>query len=674
MNTPPHATPALNPGLAARSLVHRCCVWLVGAAACANAWAQALPPSNTPPSTLNSQRERTRQAVEAVQADQRGEWDDARGLGAALDQGSARQRAQMWQERAQSSAAVDAAGLETTAPPNSTNYLQEIQWPTPLSSGKRRVLARPPSNPDGFERLAFTPDFSRQSLTLAALAQRAVIDLPQQELADLVSAPTFAAKAVPDDSGLSLHDLVHVGLSFSPVMDQVMAQLDAATNQSKEARADLLPRASVRLAQGPEQSKTVSSSSETNTSQTTSSQNLRLTQPLFNVPSLQAWASLRNTQVAASWRVQAAREAVALAVTQATLNLVSARMVLEQSQVQLTQFERLLAYVTTRASTGAASTVDLERTRTRVLQARQVRLEQLAAFKSAQLELQRLTGQNPVALRLPYLNQLPALPATHTEIRRLAWSQSHELRALRAEVSAQQHTLTSNQALLLPQVGLSLERDQTKNVRGDNGPLTDNRLLVTATWQASLAGKEGYQVAAAAAELGNRQAKLTEQGERLMQQVDADFALLQSTSLRVAAGQAEELASAAVVKAVDEQLQTGRMGTLLEVLDAYERHFAARQRLIQTLSQQMQSQAQLLARMGLLSTVEDATLVELAAASASTPPTLPALPNTPQPASTSTPPPAPLLLKTQPIPAATELVPTELAPMGNPAAPNTLNP
>jgi outer membrane protein TolC len=283
-----------------------------------------------------------------------------------------------------------------------------------------------------------------------------------------------------------------------------------------------------------------------------------------------------------------------------------------------------------------------------------------------------------VALRLPYLNQLPALPATHTEIRRLAWSQSHELRALRAEVSAQQHTLTSNQALLLPQVGLSLERDQTKNVRGDNGPLTDNRLLVTATWQASLAGKEGYQAAAAAAELGNRQAKLTEHGERLMQQVDADFALLQSTSLRVAASQAEELASAAVVKAVDEQLQTGRMGSLLEVLDAYERHFAARQRLIQTLSQQMQSQAQLLARMGMLSTVEDATLVELAAASASIPPAVPALPSTPQPVSSASTlpltPPASPVLKTQPIPAPTELSPTELVPDGEPRRPNSLNP
>ena len=284
----------------------------------------------------------------------------------------------------------------------------------------------------------------------------------------------------------------------------------------------------------------------------------------------------------------------------------------EHSNEQLANFSRLLDYVQARAQTGAASAADLERTRTRVLLARQTRIEQQANYKNALLELQRLTGQNPAALVLPYLNQLPALPATLGEIRRVAWSQNNELRTLRADIEAQRKTVAASTQRLLPVVNLSLEQDRSQNVRGVNPRQTDERVMGIATWDLSLGGREIYAQRAAASELNNRQAKLTEQGERLMQQVDADFAVLQSATLRVTAGQAEQLASAAVVASVNQQLSIGRIGSLLEALDAYERHFAARQRLTQTLSQQMQAQAQLLARMGVLSDLTRTAAVDLA--------------------------------------------------------------
>jgi len=59
-----------------------------------------------------------------------------------------------------------------------------------------------------------------------------------------------------------------------------------------------------------------------------------------------------------------------------------------------------------------------------------------------------------------------------------------------------------------------------------------------------------------------------------------------------------------VVNAVDEQLKNGRIGSLLEALDASDRLFGARFRIAQTLSQQMKAHAQLLARLGLLSNVQ----------------------------------------------------------------------
>lgn len=575
---------------------------------------------------LRTLRERTRETIEAVQADQPGALDNARGLGANLNPSQMNQRSGMWQSRAQAASPQAASSKPPASTAEGLRYLETIQWPEPRQAvGSKRLLPRPAAwGTEEMPRMAYTPDFSRQRLTLGVLAGRVMIDLPQQELTDLNPKTEVARAQVSAEDALSLSDFVNVGLSYSPVMDQAVAQLDAATNRGKQARADLMPRLTVRHSQGPENSKGPNVQPDGANKHVTYSDSVRLTQPLFNLPLVSDWMTELSNERSANWRLQAAQESVALAVTQATLNLAAARLVMEHSDEQLVNFSRLLEYVQSRAQSGVASAADLERTRSRVLLARQLRIDQQGNYKNALLELQRLTGQTPTALQLPYLNQLPGLPSTQGEMRRMVWSQSFELRALRSDIEAQKLSLASNQYRLLPVVGISLEHDASRNVRGINPRQVDQRLMGVMSWDVSLGGKEMYAISAAAAELDNRQAKLTEQGERVMQLVDADFASLQSATLCVTAGQAEQLATAMVVSSVNEQLRIGRIGSLLEALDAYERNFAARQRLTQTLAQQMQAQAQLLARMGLLSDVRNGAKAELAPPSATSPVAAPA--------------------------------------------------
>jgi protease secretion system outer membrane protein len=518
--------------------------------------------------------------IEAVQADQPGPLDQVDTLGTQLTPTQQKHRQQLWREREQ--ATKDPKKPETSTNPSVDSRTQasrqkaiELQWPTLALPAEKRMLKRKAEAAlADAARPIFTPDFSRQRLTLASIAGRSVVDLPLLDMADSVASTPVAQKDVDKMQAVSLADLVGIGLSYSPVMDQVQAQLANAMAQSKQARSDLLPSLSTRYAQGPEHSRTTAGVDK----HTTQSTSVRMTQPLFNMPVISDWHAALSEERAANWRVHASRETVALSVAQATINLATARMVLDYSDEQLKQFSQLLDYVQARAQTGATSAADLERTRTRVLLARQVRIEQQAQYKNALLELTRLTGQSPEALQLPYLNQLPALPATQGELRRVANDFSYDLRALREEIEAQRQTVTSQKSKLLPVLGLSLEHDTGKNARGVNARQTDNRVMAVMTWQMSLGGTELYAADAARSELSNREAKLTEEVERILQSIDADFASLQSATLRVTAGQAEQLASGAVVESVNAQLRTGRLGSLLEALDAYERHYASRQR------------------------------------------------------------------------------------------------
>ena len=216
-----------------------------------------------------------------------------------------------------------------------------------------------------------------------------------------------------------------------------------------------------------------------------------------------------------------------------------------------------------------------------------------------------MTGLTPDSIQLPYLNQLPGLPNTQADIRRIVWANSYDLRTLRKEIKAQELAVSSQYSKYLPTLSLSLERDDGKNIRGVNPRQVDNRALAVVNWEMSLGGKELYAAKAAQSELINRQARLNEESEKTLQGVDADFALLQSATLRISTGQSEQQAAEIVLISVREQIKNGRVGSLLEALDANERYFNARQRLVQTLGQQIQAQAQLLKRIGVLSQVAE---------------------------------------------------------------------
>jgi outer membrane protein TolC len=238
------------------------------------------------------------------------------------------------------------------------------------------------------------------------------------------------------------------------------------------------------------------------------------------------------------------------------------------------------------------------------LNARQTRIEQQTNYRNAMFELDRLTGVIPTTLHLPFLQLLPALPDNYGQIRQYVKEQNLDLLALRKDISAQRSLVTAEYSKYLPVFGVSLEKDTTENVRGTNAPWTDTRALAVMTWNVSLGGKEYYSGQQASAELRNREAKLDDETQRLSQATEADIALLQSTELRVQAAQAEQASALTVVDAVEEQLKSGRIGSLLEALDASDRLFGARFRLTQALGQQMKAHAQLLSRLGLLSDVQ----------------------------------------------------------------------
>ena len=552
-----------------------------------------------PENKIQLERDQTRSMIENVKADQKAVLDYSNSLGQKLNMPLLK--------RNPNNETVVLNNSNTKDNSNGDSKMTPVvigQWPDLLPPSDKKLIVNPRprgvKNDDG--SLVYTPDFSRQRLTLGLLNNSPFIDLPMQDLENLSTADIGKKNNFDIEKSLTLADLVYAGINYSPVIDQAQSQLEIAIARSKSARAELMPKASVRYAKGKEDSQADGSAKNDHT---TSSSAYRISQPLLNIPATQDWMSELSNQDAATWRLHASREAVALSVVNAMINLSTARMTLDFADEQLIEFNRLLEYIESRNQTGASSVADMERTRTRVLQAKQARIEQQANYRNAQTELERLTGLNPTAIQLPYLNQLPGLPNTQAELRRIVWENSYDLRTLRKDIRAQEFNISSQYSRYLPTLSFSLERDEGKNIRGTNPQQVDNRAIAVVNWEMSLGGKELYAARAAQAELANRKARLNEESEKSLQAIDSDFSLLQSATLRIVTGQSEQQAAQIVLLSVREQIKNGRVSSLLEALDANEKYFNSRQRLIQTLAQQIQAQAQILRRIGVLGQIAD---------------------------------------------------------------------
>ena len=328
---------------------------------------------------------------------------------------------------------------------------------------------------------------------------------------------------------------------------------------------------------------------------------LRLTQPVYNRVLQNEFAATQQAESAADLRLRSAHENTVVSVVRATVDLAAAKLVLQFSDVQLTQLQSIMTYLENRAAAGASSQADLERARTRVFGARQTRLEQQAAYRNAMVELQRITGSQPEAIELPSIQQFPAFTMDRKALHEWAVTQNADIRALQRDVDVQQLRVKAELARYQPVVGLSLEHDSSKNIQGINNRHTDTRALVVVNWATSLGGKEWFQSQVASAELRQREARLTDEKQRMGQALDTDLAMLESSKLRIGAAQLEQASAARVVDAVEEQLRTGRLGSLLEALDASERYFGARQRLTLAVGQTIKAHAQILQRVGQLS-------------------------------------------------------------------------
>ncbi len=301
---------------------------------------------------------------------------------------------------------------------------------------------------------------------------------PTLRLLPLSLAAAFAALPAQAQSLLALYEAAR---GHDAAFQSARAQFEAAQHRAEQARAGLLPTASLAASRTATQQDQRTSSGSTPRDFGTGNASLSVSQPLYRPANRAAYEQgLRQTDAARA-QLTAATQDLIIRVSQAYFDVLSAQDTLTFVRAQKAAVSEQLASARRNFEVGTATITD-----TREAQARfdLVLAQEISAendLRVRRLALDTVTGRTdtqPVPLATPIALPLP-MPADVN-----AWVQQAE----EASPSIQQARLGLEVARLetdkakaghLPTLDLNASRGYTRNLAGTSVSTTDSRVLST---------------------------------------------------------------------------------------------------------------------------------------------------------------------------------------------------
>jgi adhesin transport system outer membrane protein len=162
------------------------------------------------------------------------------------------------------------------------------------------------------------------------------------------------------------------------------------------------------------------------------------------------------------------------------------------------------------------------------------------------------------------------IPSELNAAKALAVAQNDDLLAARAEIEAADWARSASLARFLPKLSVEVSHGRNVNAAGTESYFRDTKAMVVLTVPLVNGGTDLAQTRANVAQREEKKARALAVERRLLQELDAAYANLESVAERYRSVSEELEADRAVVQAFQAQL-TAANRSLLDVLDAYQR-------------------------------------------------------------------------------------------------------
>lgn len=411
---------------------------------------------------------------------------------------------------------------------------------------------------------------------------------------------------------LSLNEARRRAVEESYTLGASHSKVQAASDLARAAYAGVLPSLDVRVANGPETStpslrlNDATGQALSKSTQTRKDLYAVISQPLFD---LSAVADIRNA--AAIKRASAASEDgvrgdVNYDSTAAFYNAIEGALALKLYRAQQKRLERLDDWVIARANAGGASGADRERIKARVLAAKSSVQDAIAQANQANINLSRLTGSMPHALKLPMLADAQPVGTLEDALNLIPAGNPAVLTA-RENGEAAREERRKYQAHFLPVVKFELSSDKVANDGGVEGWQNDREAAVVLTMPLFSGGADYYKQRASLAKQQEYEYDRMDAEREARRSLQIAFSGLESAHEKINSLRQQAQAQARVVAAFDAQLSSTTRN-LLDVFDAYQQYHQSQLDLVHTSVQAVLLEQQILRVTGQLAANSFSTL------------------------------------------------------------------
>lgn len=398
---------------------------------------------------------------------------------------------------------------------------------------------------------------------------------------------------------LGLREAAASALAFSREVKVAESRLEQADTQAKQAFGGLLPNVTLRRAIGNETSSPSSvldpatgGLKETDTHRRTDHA-VTLRQPLVDVGTYSDWQRRKSVVGARGETLRGTRGDEYVNIVQSYSSLISSQLLAGLARDYEKQLGELLDYVSQRAVAGASSEADAQRVRARSLTARASRMEQEAAFEASLVEFSRLTNIVPKNVRLPRFEDLQvSLPPTIAAAIEEGMNANPEIKSLQSELDGAEWDRVGGKSKYGPRLDFELTDQKVVNGGGPTGLQHDTRAMVVLTWSLFAGGADYQYNKERDARRDEIRWRLDDQWRKLVQGLTSQYATLDSSRGRLAAGYKELAAITDAARAMSERMLAGNT-SLLDLLDVLERVYQTRSRLVTLHVQEINAAAQI---------------------------------------------------------------------------------
>lgn len=380
-------------------------------------------------------------------------------------------------------------------------------------------------------------------------------------------------------SAQTLTQAVQHAIRTNPDVQFDIANRFAVGEELNQAKAGWLPNVEISAGVGRERSRNqtaavIAGAGGSITLNRTESQAI-LTQNLFNgFGTLSEVRRQRAHLHSAAWKINEVSQDIALNTVEKYLDVMRARLLLEEAQRNLNYVERILSMIRERSDSGLGRKADLEQAESRVALARANVVGQRGRLRDRRTEFARIVGEKPENLKWPKSPSSRDLPNSLS----VAMKQAHEdhpaIKSITADVVAAEAQHRSATSELFPKLDLVAQVSRNDNLDGIAFPNNDDYVMLRARYNIFRGGElwakrrqAAYQIQEAN-EVRNRVVADTDEEVRLTW-----YGLRAVSNRLVYVKQHRELAKR-TVDAYEEQFKVGKR-TLLDLLDGQQEYYRA---------------------------------------------------------------------------------------------------